>query len=268
MKLLFTDLDATFLDDEKNVPSENQIAVKEMLEKGHKVIIATGRSLSSALLQADRLKLNTPGCYCIAYNGGQIYDFESRSLIYNRTVPVWCAKEAYRICLANGVHIQIYNDRCVLTPEENDAVKKYSSLVNVSYKVVPDIFESLDFESPKVLMCDYACTGILKKVQQEVDAVCQGETDTFFSCAEYLEMVRHGVSKGAAVRFLCEHLHVDLKDTLACGDAENDIPMLEAAGIGVCMSNGDPRVKEKADYITIKNNNEGGVAEVIRKFIL
>ena len=46
MKLLFTDLDATFLDDDKNVPESNRIAVQEMLEQGHKVIIATGRSLS------------------------------------------------------------------------------------------------------------------------------------------------------------------------------------------------------------------------------
>ena len=51
MKLLFTDLDATFLDDNKNVPEANRLAVKEMLEQGHKVIIATGRSLSSALFR-------------------------------------------------------------------------------------------------------------------------------------------------------------------------------------------------------------------------
>ena len=104
MKLLFTDLDATFLDDNKNVPEPNHLAVQEMLEQGHKVIIATGRSLSSALLQAERLQLDRQGCYCIAYNGGQIYDFGTEKLIYHKTVPVRCAKEAYRICKKYGVY--------------------------------------------------------------------------------------------------------------------------------------------------------------------
>ena len=268
IKLLFTDLDATFLDDNKNVPEANRLAVKEMLEQGHKVIIATGRSLSSALLQAKRLQLDKPGCYCIAYNGGQIYDFGTEKLIYHKTVPVRCAKEAYRICKKYGVHIHTYDATHVLTPEENESVKKYCSLVHVPYKVVPELFEDLDFEPSKVLMSDFDKTGILKTVQREVDAACKGEVDTFFSCEEYLEMVRHGVSKGAAVQFLCEYLQVDLKDTVACGDAENDIPMIETAGVGVCMCNGDPKVKEKADYITTRNNNDGGVAEAIRKFIL
>ncbi len=156
----------------------------------------------------------------------------------------------------------------MLTPEENESVKKYCSLVHVPYKVISGLFEQLDFEPSKVLMSDFDKTGILKTVQREVDAACKGETDTFFSCEEYLEMVRHGVSKGAAVQFLCEYLNVDLKDTVACGDAENDIPMIETAGVGVCMCNGDTKVKEKADYITTRNNNEGGVAEAIQKFIL
>lgn len=268
MKLLFTDLDATFLDDDKNVPESNRIAVQEMLEQEHKVIIATGRSLSSALLQAERLELDKPGCYCIAYNGGQIYEFETRKLIYDKKVPIWCAKKAYEICRHYGVHIQTYDATHVLTPTENEDVKKYSQLVKVPYKVVPAIFEQLAFEPSKVLMSDFGRTGILKTVQREVDEACRGEVDTFFSCEEYLELVCHGVSKGTAVRFLCDYLHVDLKDTVACGDAENDIPMIVTAGVGVCMCNGDENVKEKADYITVHNNNEGGVAEAIRKFIL
>ena len=268
MKLLFTDLDATFLDDNKNVPEPNHLAVQEMLEQGHKVIIATGRSLSSALLQAERLQLDRQGCYCIAYNGSQIYDFGTEKLIYHKTVPVRCAKEAYRICKKYGVHIHTYDATHVLTPEENESVKKYCSLVHIPYKVISGLFEQLDFEPSKVLMSDFDKTGILKTVQREVDAACKGETDTFFSCEEYLEMVRHGVSKGAAVQFLCEYLNVDLKDTVACGDAENDISMIETAGVGVCMCNGDTKVKEKADYITTRNNNEGGVAEAIQKFIL
>ncbi|MBR2036785.1 MAG: HAD hydrolase family protein, partial [Lachnospiraceae bacterium] len=72
----------------------------------------------------------------------------------------------------------------------------------------------------------------------------------------------------AAVRFLAEYLNIPIENTIAVGDAENDIPMLEAAGLGVAMKNASDDIKQHADYITKLDNNEGGVGEVIRKFML
>mgnify|MGYP000065729076 FL=1 len=54
---------------------------------------------------------------------------------------------------------------------------------------------------------------------------------------------------------------------MAIGDEENDLPMIEYAGLGVAMENAVPAVKESADYIT-SNNVENGVAKVIQKFVL
>ena len=73
-KALFLDLDGTLLDDQKNVPEANSVALKKMLDAGHSAVIATGRPLSSAVILAEELKLTDPGCYLIAYNGGILYD--------------------------------------------------------------------------------------------------------------------------------------------------------------------------------------------------
>ncbi len=59
-----------------------------------------------------------------------------------------------------------------------------------------------------------------------------------------------------------------MKNSIAAGDEENDISMIEAAAIGVCMANGNPAVKKLADYVTQNDNNHDGIAEVIQKFIL
>ena len=59
-----------------------------------------------------------------------------------------------------------------------------------------------------------------------------------------------------------------IENTIAVGDAENDIPMLEAAGLGVAMKNASEEIKKHADYITELDNNQGGVGEVIRKYML
>jgi hydroxymethylpyrimidine pyrophosphatase-like HAD family hydrolase len=56
-------------------------------------------------------------------------------------------------------------------------------------------------------------------------------------------------------------------NSIAAGDEENDISMLSAASVGVCMGNGKQAVKESADYVTVKDNNNGGIGEVIEKFI-
>ena len=74
MKLFFTDLDGTILNTEKEISPGNRAAVAEALAAGHKVIVATGRPLSSAIRQAKRLGLGGEGCLLIAYNGGIIYD--------------------------------------------------------------------------------------------------------------------------------------------------------------------------------------------------
>ena len=91
---------------------------------------------------------------------------------------------------------------------------------------------------------------------------------SFFSCSEYLEYTLKGADKGNGVRFLSDYLNISIDNTIACGDERNDISMLKAAGLGVCMINGNEEAKRAADYITKKNNNNGGIAEVINKFIL
>ena len=66
---------------------------------------------------------------------------------------------------------------------------------------------------------------------------------------------------------MCNYLQIPLAHTIAVGDAENDIPMLAAAGLGAAMCNGTEEVKKHAGYITTADNNHSGVAEIITKFM-
>ena len=82
-----------------------------------------------------------------------------------------------------------------------------------------------------------------------------------------LEFTRAGVTKGNGLTLLCSHLGVDIEETLACGDTQNDIDILKTAAIGVAMENALPEVKEIADFVTRSNENSG-VAHAIRTFAL
>ena len=82
-----------------------------------------------------------------------------------------------------------------------------------------------------------------------------------------LEINGEGAEKGAAILRLAERLGVDRSEVMAFGDGENDYSMIEKAGIGVVMANGEERLKAAADYMTA-TNNESGVALALEKLIL
>jgi Cof subfamily protein (haloacid dehalogenase superfamily) len=82
-----------------------------------------------------------------------------------------------------------------------------------------------------------------------------------------IEAMGLNVSKGEALKELCNKLKISQDEVIAIGDSENDLSMLNFAGLGVAMGNADENIKEQADYIT-DSNNEDGVAKVIEKFVL
>ena len=82
-----------------------------------------------------------------------------------------------------------------------------------------------------------------------------------------LEFMKPGVNKGTTLERVCKKLNIDLEDVVACGDMDNDIPMLEKAGIGICLANGSQTTKEAADYVTEKDVNHDGLGEFLFKYI-
>ena len=268
-KALFTDLDGTFLTDDKQITSENREAMNQLLSKGHKAIITTGRPLPSAVIQAQKLGLTEEGCYLIAYNGGVLYDTYHETVLFEKLLPkeyvLQIADEANR----RKIHIQAYDrERVLVEPRcDNDIVRFYCGRIDMEFGVI-DSFSSLKETPAKLLLIDRHNKAVLEDMQGWIRNHFDEVIDCFFSCDEFLEIMSKHLNKGNGLRMMADHLGIDIKDTIAAGDAENDLSMIRAAGIGCAMINGSKIVKDSADYITQADNNHGGVAEVIRKFIL
>lgn len=94
------------------------------------------------------------------------------------------------------------------------------------------------------------------------------EKYTAFSLDCYQEIVPEGISKGFAVRWFCDYLGIPIENSVAAGDAQNDVEMLKAAHVGAVMCNAFPGIAEYGNYVTEHDNNHDGVAEIIHKFIL
>lgn len=267
-KIFFTDLDGTLLNDKKELTDENQGALKALLQKGHVICISTGRALASAIRQAKRLGLTEENCYIICFNGGQIYDVYRQELIYQQSLPLELVRTLLDEAKAFGIDAQTYSDTHVLTERDNESLQKYVKIQELPYQIVEDAAAALSHGPAKVLALDYASPEHVTAFRKYMEGRYQGKVDIYLSHPCLLELVPPGVNKGNAVRFLCDYLGIPIENSVAAGDAENDLTMIQAAHIGAAMCNGEPLLKEAADYITVRDNNHDGVSEILHKFIL
>lgn len=267
-KILFTDLDGTLLNDQKEITPGNQAAIDEALLRGHIIVICTGRPLASARIQARRLGLTREGCYAITFNGAQIYDTFHGKTVYGRSIPRQIVPPLFHTAAQMGIHIQTYNDTGILSEHETPALKKYAKICGLSYEILPDIGQALSEEPYKLLAINFQEPEKLHRFQKEVLVQYRDSLDSFFSNDNYLEIVSTGISKGFAVEWMCRYLNIPLEDSVAAGDAQNDIPMLQAAHVGAVMRNAFPGIADYGSYVTQSDNNHDGVAEIIHRFIL
>lgn len=267
-RMLFLDLDGTLLNDAKQITEGNRTALDLALERGHGVIITTGRPLKSAMDQAHKLGIDRPGCYLIAYNGAVVYDWAQEKQIFTRTLPVETVYRVFDLVNSRNEHIQTYDTWKVLVEARCDdaAVRRYCQLIGMEFEVIGDVRKDLKEEPVKCLVINYHEQAGVRTIQDWIRENMAQEVDCFFSCDQYLEVVPQGMSKGEAVKMLCAMLGVEIADAVAVGDAANDLSMIEAAGIGVAMANGTDEVKAVADYVTTLDNNHDGIAEVVEHF--
>lgn len=285
MKLLFTDLDGTLLTDDKQILDVDMSAISKMLEEGHKLVLCTGRPLTSAKMLAKRYGFDRPGFFLVSFNGGLIYDYATEKSILTRRISVDDVKFIMDRAHECGMHAHTYAGDLVVSEHETEQLKTYCRIMQMDYLVVNDIREYFGSEGVtsgmapnvpinvvvkppiKVNIITPFDHGSLVDFRAEMRKTTAGKLFDVFSKPEMLEFSHMKSNKGDAVRFMADFYKVPLSSTIAVGDEENDCPMIEAAGVGVAMSNASEVAKKVANYVTVADNNHGGIAEVIQKFV-
>ena len=275
MKLLFTDLDGTLLTDDKRILDADMAAIEAMLSRGHKLVLCTGRPLTSAKQLAQKYGFDKPGFFLVSFNGGLIYDYATENAILTRYIPVDEVKFIMDAAHRYGMHAHTYSGDLVVSEYETEQLKTYCRLMKMDYVVVKDIreyygeFINVVVKPPiKVNIITPFDHSSLVDFRAEMRKTTAGKLFDVFSKPEMLEFSHMQSNKGDAVRFMAEYYKVPLEDTIAVGDEENDCPMIEAAGVGVAVANASPVAKAAADYGTANDNNHSAIAEVIEKFVL
>ncbi len=267
-KILFVDLDATLLRDDKSVSERNREAIRRMLAEGHYIALATGRPVESGRAVARELGLTLPGCYMVAFNGAVLYDCSADRVLLKRSLPIDVVQELFERAKKAGLYAQTYTNTDIVTTKHSKELDYYRARSGLSYKLSENVLDILEEEPQKVLMIALERRERLMKFQKNNLRWERGKCNSFFSCPEYLEYCPLDTSKGTGVEYLTQILNMPLDATIAVGDEQNDLPMLQAAHISVAMKNGIQELKNMADYVTENDNNHDAIAEVIEKFIL
>lgn len=267
-KILFTDLDGTLLTSERNISPDVLAAIEELIEKGHKFVLSTGRPLMSALQLAKTYDFIRPGFYISSFNGGLIYDCYEEKELHRKGIPHAAVRLIFDEAKKRGLHVHTYSDTHVLAEKPSEMLTHYCQCIGMPYRIVPSVTDELPFEPQKVIVADLADHSVLEAFRNDMRPIAEPSLNSVFSNPMLLEYGNPTSTKGNALRFLCELYGIDMKNSVAAGDEENDLTMIEAAGIGVAMANAKEEVKNAASYITQRDNNHGGIKEIIEKFFL
>ena len=264
IKAVFIDIDETLTNSQREVTEKTKLEIKKCVENGVKIILTSGRSRREAMDFQEQIGTSP---YIVSSNGASAYDAENGVEIYNERIDPQMVLQLIKHSRENGYRIKLnYKDLLVMNeaayPDEKDKEVSYEELerVAVEEQVVQCVITSTDFEKMRFFR-DYIkneCVGIAVANESKRFK----NPDLKPSRNYYCDVASVKVSKGNAVKAVCEYFEIKPEEIVTIGDGENDLSMFELTPNSVAMGNSLPEIKEKANYVTA-SNDEDGVAKVL-----
>lgn len=256
--LFCTDLDGTLYRDDKTVSQENLDAIDYFKSEGGLFTFITGRVPATSRYIYDTIRPNAPyGCI----NGAAIYDEEKGEYLYTAYLPAE-AIEVVR-CVDKTMPtmgIQYNTAKAVYFNKDNTATALFRQLTGLPHVTCP--YEEVAEPAFKVVFVHEDPQQIVA-LERLLTAHPLADRFDFVRSEKWLyELLPKGVSKGALLYKMAELLGVDMRRTVTVGDYNNDVSMVQAAGIGFAVANAVPEVKAVADHITV-GNNDHAIAAIV-----
>lgn len=261
-KIIALDLDDTLLNKDGIVSRRNIETLLQVQKKGAKVIIASGRPTYAVKDVAQILELKKNGGYIISYNGARIINCENGKELHQINIPKQYIHKLFDMCMQEGAYIHTYMDNTIIASEKNKYTEIEKKLTGMEIKI-PDNFKNyVDRDVVKAIVLQDPM--VLQNIEKKWRNTIGNSMYMTFSKPFFLEFMNSEVDKGKGVIKLARILGLNKRDILAIGDSQNDISMLNAAGMKVAMGNATDEVKKMADYIT-DDNDRDGVAKAIEQ---
>ena len=265
-KVLAFDIDGTLTNSQKKLEDGTKKAILEAADKGCTIAIATGRPVPGVKELADELCFDRINGYVISLNGGLVMSWKDKKTILEEKIPVEYNPIICDLARRYPVTLLTYLGDNVITENPDDKFVEIETRINkIKAIYVSDLKSYINFPVPKFLMVGDG--DKMAEIEKEVKEILGDILDVYRSEPFFLEILPKGINKAKALEILLNKVGAQRDELMAFGDGYNDISMIEYAGMGVAMANGNEIIKEKADYIA-PSNDEGGIEKTLKKFVL
>lgn len=269
-ELIALDMDGTVLNDEKQIDPVTKAAIEKALSLGKHVVFCSGRSYAEMKDITDMFSMT----YLCGESGALIYNLKSNcearalkmepktvrqliDLFRDKDVMFMAVSKGYDHCQADQLQKLDYYQMDMYTELFTRTSTLEENIIEFMEENIGDLERLLVFHtSPEER----------DKTLAQVKELGINITTTYSEISA-LECSPLGVNKAKGLEMLCEEIGINMDQTIMVGDAFNDMPAIQAAGLGIAIGNALDEVKEVADVV-VADNNHSGCAEAINKYLL
>lgn len=250
MKAIFTDMDGTLLGRDHLISSRTAATLKSVNDLGHKIVLASGRAYDGMKSNLERLDFHP---LMATLNGAYIINDNREEIFSSPFRPEDLIRISDVIKSLGLSYLFFYGEHW--GAEENNAFYEHE----LSIIGIPGIIKSLEDMAGMHDVHKIIAVGTSDRISESFSAV-RNELSGFSvakSSQYYIEINNPGINKGLALEKVSSYFGIDKEDTIAFGDYDNDIEMLERAGVGVAMANSVASVLERIPLRTVSNEEDG-----------
>lgn len=269
IRLLAIDIDGTLLNSRDEITAPTRDALHRACEAGLKIVLATGRRYSRALPLVETLKIQAP---LITASGALIKCPSDHRTLFRAAFKRTLLCDLLRVIERQGFEAVLYADSyhdgfdfyCQRLETDQPELAEYLALNPDCHRLWPALMR----DPPEGVFAGFS-TGTREQMlalHGELQRALPGRLYTHvLRSPRYIgylcEIAPSGVTKWSGIRHVAAAWGISPAEICAVGDDVNDIPMIEAAGLGIAMGNARPEVKAAADYIA-PTHDEDGLAAV------
>lgn len=269
IRLIISDIDGTILDNQHQVDPDLKDIIPLLNQEQIPFVLASARSPLGMEPIARELGLGDNPLAC--YNGALVIKGDPQA--YETIIEHPLDKKEIRTFLElvkaefPSVSINLYSGKDWIADRLDKWVQIEAAITGEQPVIQNILLPVLDALIPihKLLLIDEA--PVIQKLHDYLQTLDFSKTAFYLSKDNYMEVTAKHVSKEQALHEIAQHYQVPLEEVMTIGDNFNDLPMLRLAGLGVAMGNAPETVKTEANAVT-KSNNEHGVAEAIKEYVL
>ena len=225
------------------------------------MIVVTGRMFRAVRPYVAEAGIDDP---VVCYQGAVVADPVSGHFLRHEPIPLGLAREAVEALQEEQFHVNCYVDDELYVAEVTPEAERYASFQHLPIRPVGDLLAWLS--APPTKLVTIGEPDALDGLEARMEARFDGRLYISKSLPYFLEFASPGVTKAAGLAFLAEHLGFDRDRTVAFGDGENDVELLEWAAYGIAVANAHDRVLAVADFVCPPASEEG-VAQVIEAYL-